>query len=342
MPTYRAAIHRIEANNLREKIRDALEWLNWKDKIHPDSHLWIKPNLTFPEFRPGVTTSPHFMAAVLDVLRERTPHLTLFEADGGNRSYPAEKAFHAHKLYEICESRDVRLVNITQEPWQMVPVPTRGARQRELPLAKEMLENCDMMISLPVPKMHFVTRFTGAIKNHWGCVPDSMRLRNHFYFQYAINEIMKQLQSQITIVDGEYFLDDNGPVTGEPVKMDLLIAADYPLTADTLLTDIMGVDPHKIGYFQTAWERSPGARSITEIDLNVPLDEFKTHSFSYHRDPVDYLALLGFHSQIITWIVYLSPLKKFIHWLVGVMRGGSRQVESYYNDVIEIDKVDKF
>ena len=179
---YRAAINHFSQDNLREKIRDSLEWLNWKEKISADSRLWIKPNLTFPEFRPGVTTSPHFLEALLDVLLERTPHLTVFEADGGNNSYSAEKAFETHNLYKICESRKVRLVNISRLEWEWVDIPT-NTKTRKIPLCKEMLENADMTISVPVPKMHFVARFTGAIKNHWGTVPDSMRSRNHYFFR---------------------------------------------------------------------------------------------------------------------------------------------------------------
>ena len=78
-----------------------------------------------------------------------------------------------------------------------------------------------------------------------------------------------------------------------------------------------------------------GPTTINDIDLNQNITDFKTHKFSYHRDPVDYLALLGFYSRIITWIVYLSPLKTFIHWLVKQMRGGSRQVDSYFTGIID-------
>lgn len=111
----RVAIDYFNENNLKTKIRDCLEWVNWKDRIYPDSRLYVKPNLTFPEFRPGVTTSPHFLAAVLEVLKERTPHITVFESDGGNNSYPAEKAFKTHNLYEICSSMNVRLINPSRE-----------------------------------------------------------------------------------------------------------------------------------------------------------------------------------------------------------------------------------
>jgi len=334
---YRVAIHHFNDTNLKEKIRDCLEFVDWKNRIYPDSNVWVKPNLTFPEFRQGVTTSPHFMAALLDVLKERTKHLTVFESDGGNNSYTMERAFEGHNLYEICESRDVRLVNLTREETEVVKVP--GAwRSYRLPLNKEMLENTDMMISVPVPKMHFVTRYTGAIKNHWGTVPDSMRLRNHFFFKYAINEIIRRLKSQITIVDGEYFLDNNGPVTGEPVKMDIVMAADNPLTADTVLMDIMGVIPEKIGYIRESWKQNMGPQSLADVELNADLADFKTHEFTYQRDPVDYLAWLGFHSYLVTWIVYLSPLNKFAHWWIRLLRGGSRQVEDYYDSFIKDDE----
>jgi len=333
----RVAVHHFLPENLRDKIRDCLEWINWRDKVFPDSRLYIKPNLTFPEFREGVTTTPEFMAALLDVLKERTPHLAIFESDGGNQSYPAEKAFRTHGLYEICTTRDVRLLNLSRMETIMVPVVTpRGTKK--LPLAKELVENADMTISVPVPKMHFVTRYTGAIKNHWGCVPDSMRLRNHYYFSYAILEIMRCLKSQITVVDGTYFLDVNGPVTGTPFKMDIVLAAESPLAADLVLMDIMSVDPQRIGYVRQAWKQGLMPDSLKDISLNQPLAEFKTHPFSYKRDPVDYLALLGFKSKIVTWIVYLSPLRSFAHWLVKMLRGGSRQVDTFYKDVLKDDE----
>ena len=328
----RVALDHFDKKNLKEKIRECLEWVNWKDRIYPDSRIYVKPNLTFPDFRPGVTTSPHFLAAALSVLKERTPHITVFESDGGNNSYPAEKAFETHNLYDICGSMNVRLINLSREERINVEIPTPHGK-RVIPLSKEIVEQADMTISIPVPKMHFVVRYTGAIKNHWGTIPDSMRLRNHHFFNDAITEIMKILKSGITIVDGEYFLDKNGPVSGDPVKMNLVMTADSPLSADMALMSLMDVDPHKIGYIHTAWKKEMGPKSINDIEFNSSLEKFRTHSFSYQRDPVDYLALLGFKSKLVTWVVYLSPLRNLIHKLVRLLRGKSKQVDTYYTGI---------
>jgi len=328
----RVALNYFDEKNLKDKIRECLEWVNWKDRIYPDSRIYVKPNLTFPDFRPGVTTSPHFLAAALSVLKERTPHITVFESDGGNNSYPAEKAFETHNLYDICGSMNVRLINLSREERINVEIPTPHGKH-VIPLSKEIVEQADMTISIPVPKMHFVVRYTGAIKNHWGTIPDSMRLRNHHFFNDAITEIMKILKSGITIVDGEYFLDKNGPVSGDPVKMNLVMTADSPLSADMALMSLMDVDPHKIGYIHTAWKKEMGPKSINDIEFNSSLEKFRTHSFSYQRDPVDYLALLGFKSKLVTWVVYLSPLRNLIHKLVRLLRGKSKQVDTYYTGI---------
>ena len=334
---HKAALYHFTEDTLKDRIRDSLEYIDWKDKIYPDSRLYIKPNLTFPEFRPGVTTSPHFTAALLDVLKERTPHLTVFEGDGGNMSYTAEKAFETHNLYDICESKGVKLLNITRGEWKYIEVPT-GAGVKRIPVSKEIAENSDMTISVPVPKMHFVVRFTGAIKNHWGTCPDSMRLRNHYFFRYAIHRLIEVYKSEICVIDGEYFLDRNGPVTGDQVKLNIVMAATNPYAADVALMDMMDVKSDRIDYMKVAWKKGLAPKSLDEIEFNDDLAKFKTHKFYYKRDPVDYLAWMGYKSYLVTWLVYLSPLNKIAHRLIRLLRGGSRQVDAYYTGIIDVKK----
>jgi hypothetical protein len=102
-----------------------------------------------------------------------------------------------------------------------------------------------------------------------------------------------------------------------------------------MLMDIMDVDPDLIGYMRQAWNLGRAPRTVKEIEFNTDLQQFKTHKFHYKRDPVDYLAWLGFHSRFITYLVYLSPLRKFAHNLVRLLRGGSRQVDEYYTGIVE-------
>ena len=59
------------SDNLERQLYDALEFIGWQDIIQPDSSVFIKPNLTWPDPRPGVTTSLPFIEALLAVLTRR-------------------------------------------------------------------------------------------------------------------------------------------------------------------------------------------------------------------------------------------------------------------------------
>jgi len=42
-----------------------------------------------------------------------------------------------------------------------------------------LLDEVDVFVILPVPKVHVMTRVSLGFKNQWGCQPGAMRLRDH-------------------------------------------------------------------------------------------------------------------------------------------------------------------
>lgn len=49
--------------------------------MRSDSVVFVKPNFTWPRFRPGVVTSPQFLNALLPLLKERAGKVLLGESD---------------------------------------------------------------------------------------------------------------------------------------------------------------------------------------------------------------------------------------------------------------------
>ncbi len=47
------------------------------------SRVFIKPNLTFPTFKPGVITNPACLEQLIIALKDYTDDITVGEADGG-------------------------------------------------------------------------------------------------------------------------------------------------------------------------------------------------------------------------------------------------------------------
>src|SRR5688500_14282943 len=52
----------------------------------------VKPNLTFPTHRPGVTTSPAVLRTVVQLLVERSNQVFVVESDGGYGAWDCERA----------------------------------------------------------------------------------------------------------------------------------------------------------------------------------------------------------------------------------------------------------
>lgn len=310
-------------DSLTNAIREGLDYIGWENTVHRDTRVFIKPNLTYPRHKPGATTTPSFMDAVIGVLKERTPHIVLGESDGGNNSYPVSVPFGGHGLYDIAAKHGIELMSLSTDSWRMIPVKA-GFRTRHIPLSERMLEDFDVTVNLPVPKMHFVVGYTGAIKNHWGLVPDTMRLRNHYFFSRAILEIIRRVSPEIVIADGSYFMDKNGPIRGDAVEMNMTVVADSPGAADYVLTRIMGLDPRDYGYLRTAMDEDMMPRSLDELTVNTPPESFTCRQFRLERSKMDWFATVGFHSKWMTKIVYDSPLAGPIHTIIRKGRKESK------------------
>lgn len=129
-----------------------------------------------------------------------------------------------------------------------------GSKKVQVLLPSLLLHDVDVFITIPVPKVHAMTGVSLAFKNQWGCIPDVMRLRNHSDFCEKIVAINKLLNPQIVVHDGTYFLDKNGPMGGEPVRMNLIMVTNDIGTGDFACCKIMGIEPFTIKHFRIAYK----------------------------------------------------------------------------------------
>ena len=64
-------------------IEETLEQIGFFKTVAPGGRVFLKPNLTFPEFRPGVMTSLDCLRAVTVCLISRGYKVIIGEADSG-------------------------------------------------------------------------------------------------------------------------------------------------------------------------------------------------------------------------------------------------------------------
>ena len=73
------AVHVTEVANFKEDLLRSLESINWKNQVKTDSTVFIKPNITFPYFKDGVTTNPELLKYLLAINKGRTDNVIVRE-----------------------------------------------------------------------------------------------------------------------------------------------------------------------------------------------------------------------------------------------------------------------
>jgi uncharacterized protein (DUF362 family) len=297
------ALVKIDGDIMRS-IATAMEQSGILARIGKNTRVAIKPNLTYPYYKPGVTTSPAVMEAVVQILSERTSRLAIVETDGGYGAWSAVEAFEGHGVYTLRERFGCQVVNLCEEQSEPITFAARGGTRQVL-LPKRLLHETDLLITMPVPKIHCMTGLTLSYKNQWGCVPDIMRLRRHYIFDEAIIAINQRLRPAV-LGDGTYFLDKNGPMKGVPVKMNMIIAASDAGSFDRYVSELMGFSWRRVGHLRLAAACGDMPVHLREIMCSVPPNLPGRHVFRLRRTIRNWIALTGFRSRFLTWLGYES------------------------------------
>ena len=318
-----------KTSTLQEKTLQALDWVEWETLIKPDSKIFIKPNLTYPFYKPGVTTSPAMIEALVSVLSNRCSNIMIGESDGGSHAWKAEEAFEGHDLFNIATKYNVRLVNLCKIPSEYVETSVAGKRVK-VHMPSLLIHDTDVFITMPVPKVHVMTNVSLGFKNQWGCIPDVMRLKYHYQFNRKIVAMHKFLKTKIAIFDGTYFLDSTGPMDGDAIPMNLLIASNDIGAGSLACCKIMNIDSRKVKHFQIAKKEGMFPSSIEEIEFNDNIEKFSNQQFKLERSILNYMALAAFNSKWGTNLVYLSPLAGPIHKVLYAIRGEPSDYKTGY------------
>jgi len=298
-------------------IRRGFEFLGDAGRIRRGDRVCVKPNLTYPTFRRGVMTNPQALEALLIYLKEFTERITICESDsGGYNPFPMTDVFERTGLVDLAKRYGARIVNMSHEPSRVITCRTPWRRLR-VSLPTMLLDDTDVFVTVPVPKVHLNTTVSIAIKNQWGIIQDpALRLKLHPYFKYVVHTLNRALPRTIAVVDGKYGLNRSGPLRGDVVDLNWIVVSDSVYYCDLLVTQLMGLDAKRIPYLRYILERE-GIQSLENAELSTSPTPFRSPTpFVLERAWTDYPGLLTFRSRVLAYIGYESALARPLHWLL--------------------------
>jgi uncharacterized protein (DUF362 family) len=298
---------------LSEQLLSAFGCIGLPVAFNEAKAIFIKPNLTYPHYREGVTTRQNFVAALVDSLRKinTTTKIYIGEGEGGYNSFSMTEAMRNMGFSKIAEAyTNVEIVNLSEVQTQAVELQAEG-RPYYLQLPAIFFNEIDFSITCPVPKVHCMTAVTLATKNQWGCLPDTMRLKNHYVFDEIISQVCEKLKFRYAFLDGKYGLNQNGPIVGNPVEVNWFVASNSLGAFDKVVSEMMGFDWSKIGHLKMA-ARYGYMPKREDIQIIGHIDALKKE-FKLRRNFWNYPALAAFHSRKLTYFFYFSTLSKPLH-----------------------------
>ncbi|MGA1866919.1 MAG: DUF362 domain-containing protein [bacterium] len=282
--------------------------------------IFIKPNLTYPTYKEGVTTRIEYIESLIAALREinSTTKIYIGEGEGGYNSFSMMTAMRVMGFFDI-EKRypNVKIVNLSKLPSRNVKLEAKG-KSYFVNLPELFFDEIDFSITCPLPKIHCMTKITLAFKNQWGCLPDTMRLKNHYVFNEIIGQVSNTLKFRYAFLDGKYGLDNSGPMIGIPKKVEWFVASNSLGAFDLIVAEMMGIDWKKIYHIVEAKKRG-FVPDRDQIKVIGDIDSLKVN-FILKRSFWSYPALIAFYSRHLTNLVYFSRFSKIIHDIMYLFR----------------------
>ncbi len=282
----RCESYEIEA--VRQAVRRGIDLLGGaKTFVKPAESIVLKPNwLAAAAPEECVTTHPAVFRAVAEVLKEA----------GAVLSYGDSPAFQAPELaarktgcQAVADELGLKLADF------VTPVEVffeDGRQNKRFTVAKAVTE-CDGLVSLPKLKTHGFLKFTGSIKNQFGCVPGTLKGEFHVKmpdardFAQMLVDLNHWISPRLYVMDGIMAMEGNGPRGGTPRAMNLLILSADPVALDATVCRLLNLDPALVP--TTVYAQQDGCGTLLEEEIELlgdPFDSFLQPRFDIKRDPL--------------------------------------------------------
>lgn len=150
--------------------------------------------------------------------------------------------------------------------------------------------DCDGLISLPKLKTHGLVRFTGAVKNQFGCVPGLLKSQYHvklpdpYDFATMLVDLNTLIKPRLYLMDGIMAMEGNGPRNGKLKPLNVLLFSRDPIALDATACRIIDLNPEVVPTSKPGEKAMLGTYHSENIELvGEPLKTFFNPGFKVNR-----------------------------------------------------------
>jgi uncharacterized protein (DUF362 family) len=244
------------SHEIASLIRIGLQELKVSEREIRGKRIMLKANIVEPH-----RGSEHIVTHPAVVMAAAEAFLSL----GAAGIVVAEGAGHCRDTYMILEESGfdillgnpkISFVDLNYDAWWTAPAPKSETHLKSF-ILPATLKQVDWIVSMPKLKTHHWVGVTLSMKNLFGTLPGSFygwpkNVLHTAGMNESIIDINTMLRPHFAIVDGIVGMEGDGPIMGNAKKAGVVIMGRNLPAVDATCARVMGINPHKIQYLETA------------------------------------------------------------------------------------------
>jgi len=277
-----------ETNEVRLAVSRGLELLGGAGSfVKAGEKIVLKVNLLVGEVpEKCVNTHPEVFRAVAEEFAKEGAHLTYGDSPGFGTPHTAAKK---SGIADVADELKIELADFKEGREVFYE---EGVQNKKFFIANGILD-ADGVISLPKLKTHALERFTGCIKNQFGCVVGMRKGEFHVKlpdptdFACMLVDLNNYVKPRLYIMDGIVAMEGNGPRGGTARAMNVLLFSTDPVALDATASRLINLNPIFVPTTLQGAETGAGTFQEEEIEIvGDTLKDFICKDFNVVRSPV--------------------------------------------------------
>ncbi|MCR5323868.1 MAG: DUF362 domain-containing protein [Lachnospiraceae bacterium] len=283
--------------------------------VKPEEKILVKTNfLSVADKDSAIVTHPSVIKGMLRILNEEGYGDVCY---GDSPGHGSSKAAIRKLGIDESSSFGAKMADMNEEAKVHFE---QGKTCKDFVFTKEVVE-ADAIINLCKMKTHALERITGAVKNVYGYVCGMNKATGHTkfpndtIFARMLCDIHAYKKPRLSIMDGIVAMEGNGPASGKPVQMKVMLFSADPVALDTVFCYLVDLDPELVPTCSQGEVLGVGTDREENIDIIVAhpdnsgsnviisrselLDKYGSRQFDVPRKKARLTFLKGF-SDVMT------------------------------------------
>lgn len=238
----------------------ALEMVEGERILAKEKPILVKPNyLNSRHPSTGITTDSRVIEGVIKFFKKhKKGEIIVGEGSGFSNTF---EAYKNAGVDIIAEKYKIKLIDLNKDDF-IETKPKDPLNLKKIKIAKSALDST--IISVPKLKPHRIAGVSLSIKNMMGAMTPKGSM--HSRLSKNIADLASVIKPELAVIDG-IIAGEGHESSGDPLRMDLVIAGLDPVAVDAVGASVMGIEPNKVKHLIFAEKKGLGTIDLDQIEI---------------------------------------------------------------------------